>query len=636
MFLTRLVDVLPNIAYSNVNLAYAGALPETEDREKLLKVLMPKKLACLDPSPAFEEGGWQSYEQFKDDVVRKCPGRAKRAGLFVDLTEGCITKYRVALAGVAATVTIDVPPPILELIATDEIAKPPAKMSGNFPLTDVRLESDRVYSEWTNLANLGFNALKIEIPERILRKIFARYRLFSPDPDNIEIVIGVEFVVPPDSMVTDGRLQTQVELMLDTAAIPSFRLWTSKAAIKWNRTYKVWTHSNMKWPIPGVCEATPGVDRFPSEFNLRRTGHDVFIKAKQGAEIQTIAEGYAWFHSSQRQYHYGVAPPLITPPPYPLEYYVEEPTLEIPPGTTVRAIEGPHGSLNTGQTNNPAFKARPFVFTSTFEGTVRIPNIHTSLNNNTAPILPPVVDTGVDQMNGQQGNIFSLPVIQQLRNLNLQSQLKPVVSGPQFNLNADPGKTKPIATLTITAAGKYGQQTNTAPLADHFGKLLPDLQPAGALLLAKATHAGLTAKTTRTYDSIAKTILKLFPERQDILVNTRYGDQLLIVARMLQAGKKPATVRSYMAAYDSIILNRGGVKQPRPPELDRVLKGLGNLSHNPAQAVVSAKRQAYSVEALHLLAIRGVDLLVNCKKWTKYQGALFRSVMLTLFYGRMR
>ena len=91
-----------------------------------------------------------------------------------------------------------------------------------------------------------------------------------------------------------------------------------------------------------------------------------------------------------------------------------------------------------------------------------------------------------------------------------------------------------------------------------------------------------------------------------------------------------------MTSYKRIVIDSGGQVYPDPPELKHIMKGLDNLAHNPAARIANNARKAYSLEALTLVGIKGVELMIKNKGWSEYKSALYRAVILTLFFGRLR
>ena len=200
----------------------------------------------------------------------------------------------------------------------------------------------------------------------------------------------------------------------------------------------------------------------------------------------------------------------------------------------------------------------------------------------------------------------------------------------------DPGKQTKTKGLITTAKGKYETQRDYTGLTQHYQDTVPNLEEGGAEILAKLTQASVAYNTAKTQRSIKNTIEKIFPDRQNMFTNNKPGDQLAIITRLVQRGYKKKTILAYIQNYESIVRDCGGTQHPKPQNLKQVIKGLTNLAHNPAEQIAYTARKAYSIEALQLVAIRGIQLIKVTKDWSPYKCALYRAVILTLFYGRLR
>ena len=464
----------------------------------------------------------------------------------------------------------------------------------NFPLTmsaivkpeHVRFRASRNFSRWKHLEALGFNSNGIQIPEPVLHQIYGRFKLFSPDPKNFHLRLGVEFVIIPRHLSARGLTQ-QLQEILDSSGLRRFTLWKDTASYIWDEVFPVIRGVyNITFPVPVIKETYPETDLKPSEWTLRRIVYDILLRSVAGAEHANLTTSNDWFDDPRRTYVHNLKPTLIVPPIPQLPHNYPYPTRELPGD-----LSGPYDPThyyNPGPSSNPVFE-------------IQFPRFDQDKAGDSSP----------------DGSPEKSRKVQDSR-----------------QTATDPGKSNTV--IEVTACGKYSATRDTTGLKQKFTKIAPEIREDEAEVLAKLTQASIANKTATVHKSIQNRIQLLFPERINMFHNNKRSDPLVIVARMAANGYKEKTIISYLASYDKIVANNGGTTFTRLPEMKAVIRGLHNTNHNPAKEIGKPARQAYSIEALMLVSQRAAEMMLHAGKWTKYRYTLYRAVILTLFFGRLR
>ena len=604
----NLVDDRPEVYWSNPLLSNAGMFPIAEDADHMIKVWAPRALQPMEPPPG-QETTTASFEDYRASISSS-NGAVRTAGVYIQTEGGKVVNYRVALSGAEHRVNIATPQPIVDLLRLHNADEIPGRLNAIVKPHNIRLAASRPYSAWINLEQMGFNGVKVKIPNQVLERIYARYKLTSARATYFNIQLTVEYVVLPDDMAPNG-LTNQLEEMLDSPGLRTLHLWTASHPYRWDRTFPCLPGVfNIKTPIPVVAEITdaePGI--FPSEWTLRRVVHDIFQGSLGGQHHTSLEQCMGWFTAEPRTYVHNRAAVLIVPrvPDYPEDY--EYPTRELPGN-----LDGPYEEDPDGHRppDNPAFQ----------------------------PLLPrfdqdPPESAGIEKPQQQpaeppDNHSVDDAVPAGARHEKWNRFWNTDRNGP----NQDPGKS--TSYLTVTAKGKYRSERNCDGLINKFQQMDPDLNQDEAAELAIITQASIANKTANQHRSIQKTIQRLFPDRPQLFQNNKPADPLVIVARLKKAKYKEKTILQYIAAYDRLVINNGGTSYAKLPEMKNVVKGLRNLAHNPARNIAMPARKAFSLEALRLVGQKGVHLMKKYNKWGQYRSALYRAVILTMFFGRLR
>lgn len=566
---------------TNPLLSECGLYPVSLQPQHTIKVWAPPGLRVMQERHD-QDITWTSHDHYKR-FLRDVNGNLRVAGIFVNVERSRPVDYRVIISGQEHRITIRTPKAISDLMVHMGFQTVPEHMNGIIWPKDVRFLASRNYTDWMSLEQLGLNGVKTIIPNPVQERIRVRLKIKSLNNRNFRAHLTAEYVILPEDLVNTGLTDT-IRTMLDSSGVPTLELWRGGTNYPWYEHFPVLPGVfNNQFPVPAICERYMETDLRPSEWTLRRLVYDVFLRSRAGSTITNMMESINWFRDSQRTYTHDLGPVLIIPqvPDHPANYNY--------PTRLVRGDEdGPY--------DRRGFKTIP-----------------------------------------------GHPAYQQ--QVPLFDQAKPETAGGQPNTSAgnntdspenheDKGKSNRY--LTITALGKYQSKRDCSGLINKFQTVVPDITGSEASTLANLAQACVAERTARTHSSIKNCIQKLFPSRKDIFLHNQPGDELRIIAKMKQANYSNRTVLSYIRNYERIVINSGGTVHPRLPEVKQVMKGLQNLNHNPAEDISTPARKAYSVQSLQLVGEKGAHLMKKNKSWDKFRTSLFRAVIYTLFFGRLR
>ena len=567
------------VYWSHSQIQMAGIVPVELNTTNLIKIWTPPDLKPTNP----EIRKWNSHDEFKENLK----SQNRTIGIFATTTRGKVDNYRAVITGAKYNVKINTPQALVDLMKSKAVSAIPTIITAHVDPNNIRFRKSRNYTKWRTLEEMGFNGLPSAIPEPVSTRVYCRYKLICQDNNNFQPQLSAEFIILPEDEA-HGKLLSNHEEILDRSGALTIKLWTATDSFKWNRTFPtIKGVFNQKLPIPEIQETAEETDIQPSEFNLRRLSFDLHQKSLEGnytTQLQTMRK---WIKDSDRQYGLGDNPTLIIP------WIPATPQANLHLQTTWLTTENqsePNKPNETNETNE-------------------------------------AMEVDATEMNDDNQHQQSEP--NQILNNNKPAHNR------HFTLPRQPdsgSKSK----ITATAIGKYRKQRNNKALKEKFAKEIPDLDPAGAELLADLTLASITDNTSRNTESIKRCIQRLFPERPNMFTFNEEKDELRIITRMHQAGYKEKTILSYLASYQRIVTNEGGTKFPKPAELSSIIKGLKNIGHNPTLKIALPTRKAYSIQALRLVAVRATTLMKEAGKWTEYQASLFKSVITLLFFGRLR
>ena len=599
-------------AYTSQQLAHSHVMPpgsQNPDREGMIKIYFPEKLKPRfdrDPQP-FDGRVWHSLHEYKGVLADATPEKQRKAGVYIETRHGKIDNYRVVMEGNNYQVRANTPKAIARLMQDMGAVQTdiPAQIRADVKPTYVLFEKNRPYTEWKPLEDHGFVSSDAPIPEPVLNRIRGRFRLRGKDTSAHQLNFTMEYVVLPEGLTWNDQLK----LRLDNSKVPTFELWRCNEIVVWHEAFPhIPGTFSVRDPIPAVAEtgANPDEVKLCSEWHRRRTVFDVIVQATSGSTHNTLEEHYAWLNSSNTVGPSGELPVLFLP-----QVPTEVATIDLT--QTSSSQESDDDDDAEPNTSDDSSVEMEIVSIQTF----------------------PADDSTSEQEQVPPPNEFLTfkPVkVEQdpMKDQNIKTEVKIE--------NED----KPIIRkkgLVATALGKYdpGPNVHLPLLTQHFKETLPGISENEAAILTRLTAASTAKTTTRVQRSVQKVVLKLFPERPDIFVNTQTGDQMRILVKLIQAGYKPTTVKAYVRAYDNLVIINGGVPPPRLPQQAKIMTGLNNIGHNPAQKISSSTaRQAYSLESLNLVAKLGVHLMKKTNKWSDHRAALYRATITTLFFGRLR
>ena len=581
-------DIRRPVYYANPLLSNCGMTPlEPMTRQNVIKVWTPSQLTPMDNLPGHDIT-WESFEHYRASIAATHGPVTRVAGVYINVERGKCVDYRISITGAQHDVNVTIPQPILELMTQHGCRTFPLTMSAIIKPENVRFRASRNFSRWKNLESLGFNSNGIKIPEPVLSQIYGRFKMFSPEPTNFHLRLGVEFVIIPRHMAARGLTQ-QLQEILDSSGLRRFTLWEESGSYIWDEVFPtIRGVFNITFPVPVLKEHYPETDLKPSEWTLRRVVYDILLRSVAGAEHDSLTDSNNWFDNPRRTYVHNLKPTLIVPPIPKMPLHYPYPTRELPGD-----LSGPYDPThyyNPGPSNNPVFE-------------IQFPRFDQDRAGDSSPDPSP-------------------------------KKSRKARHSKETDNTTDPGKSDVV--IEVTAKGKYSNERDNTGLLQKFTKIVPDIKHDEAAVLAKLTHASIANKTATVHRSIQNKIQQLFPERPDMFINNKRTDPLVIVARMCAKGYKEKTIISYLASYDKIVANSGGRNYTRMAEMKAVVKGLHNTNHNPAREIGTVARQAYSIEALMLVSQRAADMMLQTGKWTKYRYVLYRAVILTLFFGRLR
>ena len=566
---------------TNPLLSNSGMYPLSLDRRHTVKVWAPSGLEPMDNLPGHDTV-WNSFEQYRSHL-KAVNGNNKTAGIFINTERGRCVDYRIAITGKIRKLTVPIPDAIVDLMRLNGCSTFPTHLNGMINPNNIRFQTSRNFTDWMNLEQLGLNAVKTQIPNPVLERIHARFAMKSPTNKNFQLHLTAEFVVTPRDLAPNG-LTDNLKDVMDSSGLRTLEIWTDRETYTWDETFPILTGKfNNRTPVPVCREKYPETDIKPSQWTLHRICYDIFLRSRAGAKHESLQASMNWFYNSDRTYVHDLSPVLIIPQvPQPPPGY-EYPTRELPGD-----INGPYdGSQLRTRPNHPAYQMQFPRFDQDRPGR----------NNPEA-----------GQSSHQAADDTTPP--------------------------ADPGKSPSY--IIMNARGKYQSNRDCSGLIERFTELVPDIPESEAALLAKIMQASIADRTAKTQASIKNSIQKLFPNRPDMFRSNKPGDEIKIIAKMKAAQYKNRTIISYVSNYERIVLNSGGTVHPRLPETKHLMKGLANLDHNPAEDISKPARKAYSLESLQLVGIKGVHNMKTSNKWDEYRSSLFRAVIFTLFFGRLR
>ena len=589
------------VAWSPQQLRHCHMLPpnsQAPHRAGLIKVVFPPQLRFHNNNP-YAGLQFTSLADYTEYLTRHVPlegHNRRRLGLYVEVEDSCTRNHWVIIAG--QPFNIQVPPPqcINTLMSNLGATKDqlPRHLKAKIEMHNIKFLLGRVYTLWEDLESIGFNFHPAAGPQTVLSKIRARFRLWVPNsPTHQYVKLILEAVILPPEMTWNEQIRD----LLETPDAPTFVLWTYSQPIPWLHTYPTASgYFAAKNPVPAVHETKPHVTTPLSEYNQRRVSYEVIREAARKNNHAQLPVHYEWLRHPTRIPIHEHPPVLFLPP--------------IPP----RQPDPPPSSETTGSTDSDDDPAVEII----------------------SDILIPLADIPGPSTSAPPQQPAAVPDDHPLKALEFKRPPAPSNISPKPKRPRKPAP-RPRG-LIVTANGKYdkGPPINYPHLTQSLQNSLPDATKSQAEILARLTMASTTNNTYRAQSSIQRTILKLFPDRPTLFADTKPGDQLVILSRLIEAGYKYNTAATYIKAYDSIVALHGGQIHPRLPQHRRILTGLHNMDHNPTAAIADKKRKAYSMEALQLVAQLGVHLMKKAKKWTDYQVTLYRATILTLFYGRLR
>ena len=588
------------VTWSAQDLRNCHMLPpdsQAPHRPGLIKVVFPPNLTLYDDNP-YTRRHFDCISDYETHLILGVPESGpnrRRLGLYLETEDGRTRNHWVVIGGQPFNITVPPPQCILNLM-TELGATPdqlPQRMKAKIPLWNINFLISRIYTDWENLENIGFDFHPAAAPQAVLNRVKARFRLWVPNsPTHQNVKLILEAVILPPELVWTEIFRER----LDTPDAPTFLLWQYSVAIPWLDTYPTLPgYFLAKNPVPFVHETKPNVTAPLSEYNQRRVSYEVIRQAARRNNHTQLDVHYEWLrHPTALPTH--MNPPVLFLPPIP---NVPEPPLN---------DENMAGDVDSDD-DDPSVEI-------------------------VSDILLPLATSPGPTTSRPTQHTTTTPGDHPLKALEFSHNPNPAKPGLKHKPEPAP---RPQG-IIVTANGKYdkGPPTNYPHLTKSLQNTLPDATQTQAEILARLTMASTANNTTRAQTSIQRTVLKLFPDRPTLFTDTKQGDPLIILSRLIEAGYKYNTAAAYIKAYDAIVAANGGYLHPKLPQHRRILTGLRNLSHNPTAAIADKKRKAYSMEALTLVAQLGVHLMRKNKKWTSHHVALYRATILTLFYGRLR
>ena len=592
--------------YTNPTMYTMMLYPNSNNKLALMRVWTLRELEPGTRDDATREN-WPSYEAYRYDLHNRSLRLNRRlSGVLLTTFHGKIEYYRVLVGGATYRIVVDSPDPVTELLTLNNITGPGGRnvrWSAVINPAEIVFEPSQVVSDWMPLHKAGLLAINTLVPHSVLSRIYVRFRLSNRHRAVTNIKLVIEgFIVPRDD---DERVRREMRQdykdMLSTANCPTFTFWVGDTNLKWDVVYPTLPRVfNTKWPVPAINELAQNCNVRPNEYQIRRVMHDILFKAGGGKPMHRLVHFDNWIRDPNREYFINRIPTLILPHFNPPVMDVDRDYAFLNPGQRQQE--------ETNDTNRMEWTPLISQLVNRFETRARISTYSGGQYDST------------DWNNITQVDPSGLP-------------LPHSVSG---KTPSDAEGKNPGLRLQLTAGGKHRSQRDTKGLSQTYMSDHPDLKKEEAEILAQVTQAGISDNTARAHKSMRKSIQKLFPERDEMFLNNKEGDQLLIVSRMMYQGYKPRTVLSYLANYDRLVLDAGGKHYPKPPALPKIMIGLKNLNHDPAAHLSNPSRTAYSIDSLQLVAIRGATLMEESGKWSQFKAALFRVTCVLLFFGRLR
>ena len=612
-------------------LANSGQVPGQQDRNHVMKVWTPQGLKPMIPNPS-EGRQFPSFASYKAHLVDIAATQSRRtAGFHVTLDEGYPTDYRIQLAGHEYNVHIKFPNPFREMLEEQGIWIMPASMSAKIKPQHIRFKNNAPYTEWQTLSDSGFCFNRFHVNEEHSSRIHVRYKIKTQEGGPFKPKLALEAIITPPGAAPNGLTDEQ-RAFLNTSSLKTIPIWEPSDTFTWDITYPTLRGIfTLATPIPAYSDIK-GPHTVPSEWTMRRIVNDLRWKTQNGDNHRTYNQMINYFNNPNRLYYHTPPPTLIAPeiPPHTVEFFQNNPARELPGDD-----KGPYddSDYHPGPKNHPAFGSFPLGF-------------ETPLTASSTPSSSQSSGSGSSQGSGSGGsqNTNTEPKEKKTRKRKKTTEteeppMKIVKEEkPKIEKKRKPnlGKSNKTHGITVTARGKYQTIKPNENLTQHFKETVPDMEEGGAEILANLTQSSIAQNTARCQNSIQRTIQTLFPNRPDMFRNTKPKDQLAIITKLVKAGYRQKTIIAYMANYKRIVINNGGETHPDPPELKHVMKGLQNQNHNPAAQIAYPTRKAYSLEALQLVGIRGMELVKKHKNWSPHKVALYQAVLFTLFFGRMR
>ena len=618
------------VAWTSQELRHAHNIPpgsQNLDRNGMIKVYFPAKLKPRSTQQNRPHGNeeWLSLHHYIRELTMATPDKARRAGVFLETLNGKADSYEVVIAGNSYKAGTDTPQLLSTLLQELGATQTdiPTRFRANIHPHNIKFKKNKVYTDWAPLENHGFTPEPAPVPEIILARIKARYRLRGNGHNNAhQLNLTLEYVVLPE----DTHWNDQLQIRLDNPKVPTFELWRNRETIIWHEAYpNVPGVFTAKDPIPAVKEIgdTATDVNLCSEWHRRRVAFDIIVQANSGSTHHTLSEHFTWISGTANTGPSGELPTLFLPP-------IPDIPEDQSDSDNTDSSQPSDGEMDTNTSEDSSvdmelttMDTQPAPEPSTSQQGAQ-PNEWLTFQSIKQE---PAETSTVFHNSDKEQNIGRLSIKQEPTEApNSTIKLK-----QQQHSSRKKG-------LRATALGKYdpGPDVQFPLLTQHLQDTIKGISDEEAATLARLTIAATTKNTTRTQQSVQRVILKLFPERPDIFINTQPGDQLKILARLVKANYKPSTVRAYMSAYDNLVIINGGTPQPKLPHQAKIMAGLKNLDHNPARRIANTGRKAYSLEILDLVARLGVHLMRTEKKWSAHRAALYRAAITTLFFGRLR